>query len=68
MSVIRFLESNPGRVARSAAGLGLIAAGLAVGGWWLLLSLVGLVPLAAGVFDFCLAAPLFHRPLHGQPG
>ena len=68
MSVVRFLESKPGRFTRSAAGLGLIAAGLALGGWWALLALVGLVPLAAGVFDFCLAAPLFHHPLRGQPG
>jgi len=43
--------------------------GLVLGGGWLVLAVVGLVPLAAGVFDFCLAAPLVHQPLrsaHGQ--
>ena len=46
---------------RSLAGLVLIAVGLGLvhgpGGW--ILAIVGLVPLAAGVFDWCVFAPLF---------
>ena len=35
------------------------------GGWWAL-AVVGLVPLAAGVLDVCLANVLFGQPLSGQ--
>jgi len=35
----------------------------ALGGAWLALSIVGLVPLTAGAFGFCLLAPLFHQPM-----
>jgi len=27
---------------------------------------VGLVPIAAGVFDFCLIAPILHAPFWGR--
>ena len=64
MSLVNFMSSGIGRVARSVVGLAMIGIGLAVGGGWLALSIVGLAPLAAGAFDFCLIAPLFHHPLH----
>lgn len=66
MAVLRFLGSTPGRVVRGAAGLFLIALGLALGGGWIAIAIVGVVPLAAGVFDFCLLAPLFHLPFAGK--
>jgi hypothetical protein len=62
MALVDFMKSNLGRVARAVVGLALIATGLTMGSGWLALSLVGLVPLAAGVFDFCLLAPVFHQP------
>lgn len=62
MALVDFMKSNVGRAARAVVGLALIVTGLALGGGWLALSLVGLIPLAAGVFDFCLLAPLFHQP------
>jgi hypothetical protein len=31
----------------------------------LIVAIVGLVPLAAGVFDFCVFAPLFGNPMSG---
>jgi hypothetical protein len=34
-----------------------------VGGW--ILAIVGLVPLAAGLFDWCVFAPLFGLPFVG---
>jgi hypothetical protein len=34
------------------------------GGW--LLAVVGVVPLLAGIFDFCLLAPLAGLPLNGK--
>jgi hypothetical protein len=66
MSIIRFIASQPGRVIRAVIGLALIATGAALGGWWWLLAVVGLLPLAAGVFDFCTLAPLLGLPLSGR--
>lgn len=63
----RFLASPAGRVTRIIAGLALILIGLLVlkgiGGW--ILAIVGLVPLAAGLFDRCVFAPLFGLPFVG---
>ncbi len=56
----KFMASTNGRVVRVIAGLILIAIGwLAVTGaasW--ILAIIGLVPLLAGIFDFCVFAPL----------
>jgi hypothetical protein len=66
-AVFRFLASSAGRLVRAVAGLALIVVGIAViggvGGW--ILAIVGLVPLAAGVFDRCVFAPLFGLPFAG---
>ncbi|HVN51216.1 MAG TPA: DUF2892 domain-containing protein [Acidimicrobiales bacterium] len=62
MAFIRFMESTSGRVLRVVAGIVLVVTGLVLGGGWLVLSAVGLVPLAAGAFGVCLFAPLFHQP------
>ena len=69
MKLVDFMTSSTGRLVRVAAGLALIGAGVLVGGGagWVL-GVVGLVPLAAGVFNVCLLAPLFHAPLHGPAG
>jgi hypothetical protein len=62
-----FLASPVGRWTRALAGLALIAIGLlSVGGVpGYVVAIVGLVPLAAGVFDFCVFAPLFRLPFIG---
>jgi hypothetical protein len=65
--IFRFLASSAGRVVRAVAGLALIVVGIAVVGGvvgWIL-AIVGLVPLAAGVFDRCVFAPLFGLPFAG---
>jgi len=67
VALIRFLESTTGRYTRSAAGLVLIGLGAWLGGVWWVLAAVGLVPLAAGLFNFCLIAPLFHASLRHAP-
>jgi Inner membrane protein YgaP-like, transmembrane domain len=67
MSIVSFLEGTLGRIVRATAGVVLITLGLALGGWWAILAVVGVAPLAAGLFNFCLLAPLFHHPLRGQP-
>jgi hypothetical protein len=46
--------------------MALIVIGFALGGGWLTLSIVGLVPFFAGVFNVCLLAPLLGQPLKGR--
>jgi hypothetical protein len=63
----RFLASSAGRLVRALAGLALVVVGIGVIGGaigWIL-AVVGLVPLAAGVFDRCVFAPLFGLPFAG---
>jgi hypothetical protein len=59
-SFFRFMANNGGRLLCIVAGLGLIA-------WrafpspitnWVLI-IIGLIPLSAGLLDFCVFAPLF---------
>jgi len=68
MAIVNLMQSTAGRAARAAAGVALIAVGVVLGGGWLALSVVGLLPLAAGVFDFCLLAPLAHQPVRAIHG
>ena len=64
---VKFMASTNGRIARIVAGLILIALGLfaTTGAAQIILIVVGLVPLAAGIFDFCLFAPLGGMPVQG---
>jgi hypothetical protein len=64
---VSFMASSTGRLVRVLAGLALVA-----WGWFGLsgmtgtvIAIVGLVPLVAGLFDFCVFAPLFGAPLSG---
>ena len=66
-STFRFLANNKGRLLRIAAGLALIIWGAyftATTNWVLII--IGLVPLLAGLFDFCVFAPLFGYPFTGK--
>ena len=65
--VITFLASGTGRIVRVVAGIILVA-----WGWYglagvtgIIVAIIGLVPLVAGIFDFCVFAPLFGAPLSG---
>jgi hypothetical protein len=66
VSLVKFMSSRAGRLSRVIAGVALIVIGLAIGGGWLTLSVVGLIPLFAGVFNVCLLAPLMGQPLKGR--
>lgn len=64
---IAFMASTAGRIVRIVAGLALI-----LWGWFgmgdttgLIVAVVGALPLLAGLFDFCVFAPLFGAPLSG---
>ena len=65
MPVLDFLGSQSGRIVRIVAGVALMAIGVLLGGGWLALSVIGLLPLGAGVFDFCVLGPLFRLPFVG---
>jgi hypothetical protein len=64
---ISFMASSTGRIVRIVVGLALIVWGWSgLGGTTgTIVALIGLVPLVAGVFDFCVFAPLFGAPLSG---
>jgi hypothetical protein len=64
---VTFMASFNGRIARIVAGIVLILLGLlAIGGTGgIIVAVIGAVPLLAGLFDFCLFAPLFGAPLSG---
>jgi hypothetical protein len=67
-ALFSFMASPAGRVTRVVAGLALILIGLLVvqGTWGWVLAIVGLVPLLAGLFDFCVFAPLARLPFGGK--
>ncbi len=62
-----FMASPAGRAVRIVAGMALIVWGLAglSGTTGIVVAIVGLLPLVAGVFDFCVFAPLFGAPMAG---
>ena len=66
MAFAEFMSSGVGRSARIVAGVALVIFGAFLGGGWLTLVVVGLVPLLAGVFDVCIFAPFFGQPFSGK--
>lgn len=65
MSFARFMAGPAGRIARIVAGLVLIGVGVGLGGGWWTLAVIGLVPIAAGVFNVCLFGPILRAPFSG---
>jgi Inner membrane protein YgaP-like, transmembrane domain len=63
----RFLNSRAGRIARIAAGIGLMIWGytLHLQPVGIVLLVIGLVPLTAGTFDLCLVSALLGGPISG---
>lgn len=67
MEFTRFMAGKAGRGVRIVAGVALIVVGIVVGGTGgIVVAVVGVLPLATGLFDVCLFAPLFHAPLRGR--
>ncbi len=64
---VSFMASTTGRLTRIVAGIALILWGwLGLSGTTgIIVMVVGAVPLVAGLFDFCVFAPLFGNPLSG---
>jgi len=65
MQILKFLGSTNGRWVRGVVGLALVAVGAMLGGWWWILAIIGLAVAAAGVFDYCMLAPLAGKPFLG---
>jgi len=63
---ISFMRSGVGRGLRIILGLFLIWWGF-WGGASVIVGIIGFVPLLAGIFNFCVFAPLFGYTLMGQP-
>mgnify|MGYP001403961521 CR=1 FL=1 len=65
---IKFMASTAGRLTRIVAGIALIAWGLIgiTGTAGIIVAVIGALPLAAGLIDFCVFAPLFGAPLSGS--
>lgn len=68
MQFIKFMTSGTGRLARVVIGAIIVALGLLVvqGTLGTIMSIVGLVPIAGGLFDFCLAGAVLGYPLKGS--
>ena len=65
---VKFMASRNGRITRIVAGAVLIILGFFVVDsitLGVILMVVGLVPLLAGILDYCLLAPLFGAPMSG---
>jgi hypothetical protein len=67
MAFARFMSRPTGRIIRAVIGLALVALGFWMGGAaGIVVGIVGLVPLAAGVFNFCLIGPLIGGYFDGR--
>ncbi len=68
MGFAKFMASMTGRLVRIIAGIALILIGLLVvkdtGG--IILAAIGVLPVLAGVFNFCLIAPMIGAPFQGK--
>ncbi len=67
MNFSKFMASWTGRILRIIVGAVLIVLGLSmVSAWGYVIAVIGLIPFLAGLFDWCLIAPLLKMPLSGK--
>ena len=67
MTFTRWMSSATGRLLRVLAGLVLIGLGFYVQGvWGWVIAVVGVIPVLAGVFNFCLLGPILGAPFSGR--
>ena len=66
--LIAFLASKNGRILRIVLGAVLILLGFFVleSTAGIIAIIIGLVPFLAGIFDYCVFAPLFGAPFSGK--
>jgi hypothetical protein len=68
LAFARFMASPIGRLARVVLGVVLILIGLFVveGTWGTIIAIIGVIPVAAGIANVCLIAPLLGVPFRGS--
>lgn len=68
LAFARFMAGPVGRLARVVLGVVLILLGLFVveGTWGTIIAIIGVIPLAAGIANVCLIAPLLGVPFRGS--
>jgi len=68
MEFAQFMATNIGRLLRILAGMILVLVGLYVfaGGIRIISAILGLLLIAAGMFNFCFIAPLLGAPFWGK--
>ena len=67
MAFAVWMSKPAGRILRIVAGVILIGVGLYFQGvWGYVVVAVGVVPVLAGVFNFCLIAPILGAPFRGR--
>ncbi len=68
MQLLKFMTSGKGRLGRIILGLVVASIGLFVVGGWAgtLLTVVALVPISGGLFDFCLMGRALGYPINGR--
>jgi hypothetical protein len=63
MQFVEWMSKPAGRILRIVAGIILIGVGLYFQDvWGYVVAVVGVVPVLAGVFNFCLIAPILGAP------
>lgn len=67
-NIVRFMTSFQGRLGRIILGIVIISLGMFVvqGTAGIIMTVVGLVPIAGGLFDFCLLGAALGYPLSGS--
>ena len=67
MKFVKFMTSGMGRGARIVLGIVILSVGLLVvqGTLGLIMAVVALVPIAGGVFDYCLVGAALGYPFWG---
>lgn len=68
MNFVEFMRSVAGRILRIALGLVILWFALTqmAAPWSWVVALIGLVPIAAGVFNFCVLGPLLGVDFWGR--
>lgn len=67
MQFVEWMSRPAGRILRAVAGVILIGVGLYFQGvWGYVVAVVGVVPVLAGVFNFCLIAPILGAPFRAR--
>ncbi len=67
MRFARWMASRWGRAPRMVLGLALIGFGIYLQNpWGMVIAITGIVPLASGLDNFCLAAPVFGGGVDGR--